>query len=180
MDGTPSGSSTQRSDEQLADRLDSWKAIATYLKRDISTVQRWEKLEKMPVHRHLHGKLGSVYAFRPELDTWWRNRSVRLRHEDDRTATSSATLAPNPVSTPRRQLLPRRWRLIGGVAAVVSATLFYLLTLGRGTTATHPEIRSVAVLPLVNLSGDPTQEYFADGITEALIDGLAQMSVLKT
>jgi hypothetical protein len=44
------------------DRLDSWKKIASYLKRDVSTVQRWERREGMPVHRHLHDKLGSVFA----------------------------------------------------------------------------------------------------------------------
>jgi Tol biopolymer transport system component len=56
------------------DRLDSWKEIAVYLKRDVTTVQRWEKRESMPVHRHLHDKLGSVYAFRSELDVWTRGR----------------------------------------------------------------------------------------------------------
>jgi hypothetical protein len=34
-------------------RLDSWKKIAAYLKRDVSTVQRWERREAMPVHRVL-------------------------------------------------------------------------------------------------------------------------------
>jgi Tol biopolymer transport system component len=56
------------------DRLDSWKEIAAYLKRDVTTVQRWEKRESMPVHRHLHDKLGSVYAFRSELERWTRGR----------------------------------------------------------------------------------------------------------
>lgn len=56
------------------DRLDSWKEIAAYMKRDATTVQRWEKREGMPVHRHIHDKLGSVYAFRTELDAWARNR----------------------------------------------------------------------------------------------------------
>jgi Tol biopolymer transport system component len=56
------------------DRLDSWKEIASYMKRDATTVQRWEKREGMPVHRHIHDKLGSVYAFRTELDAWARNR----------------------------------------------------------------------------------------------------------
>jgi Tol biopolymer transport system component len=60
-------------------RLDSWKDIASYLKRDVSTVQRWEKREGMPVHRHLHDKLGSVYAFPTELDLWWQSRKMRLR-----------------------------------------------------------------------------------------------------
>ena len=40
------------------DRLDSWKEIAAYLKRDVTTVQRWEKREGMPVHRHLHDRMG--------------------------------------------------------------------------------------------------------------------------
>jgi Tol biopolymer transport system component len=56
------------------DRLDSWKEIAAYMKRDATTVQRWEKREGMPVHRHIHDKLGSVYAFRTELDAWASNR----------------------------------------------------------------------------------------------------------
>ncbi len=58
------------------ERLESWKEIAAYLRRDVTTVQRWEKREGMPVHRHLHGKLGSVYAFRADLDAWSRSRSV--------------------------------------------------------------------------------------------------------
>jgi len=57
------------------DRLDSWKQIAVYLNRDVTTVQRWEKREAMPVHRHLHDRMGSVYAFGAELDEWARSRS---------------------------------------------------------------------------------------------------------
>ena len=57
------------------DRLDSWKEIASYLNRDVTTVQRWEKREGMPIHRHLHDKIGSVYASRAELDAWTRSRN---------------------------------------------------------------------------------------------------------
>lgn len=57
------------------DRLGSWKAIAAYVKRDVTTVQRWERREAMPVHRHQHDKRGSVYAFRSELDFWLRDRA---------------------------------------------------------------------------------------------------------
>ncbi|HEX5434278.1 MAG TPA: hypothetical protein VFY05_08570 [Candidatus Angelobacter sp.] len=57
-----------------ADRLDSWKEIATFLRRDVRTVQRWEKKEGLPVYRHQHEKLGSVYAFRPELTAWFTGR----------------------------------------------------------------------------------------------------------
>jgi TolB-like protein/Tfp pilus assembly protein PilF len=58
----------------LADRLDSWKEIASYLRRDVRTVQRWEKKEGLPVHRHLHDKLGSIYAYRNELTEWFTTR----------------------------------------------------------------------------------------------------------
>ena len=61
-----------------ADRLDSWKDVATYLKRDVSTVQRWERREGLPIYRQQHDKLGSVYAFRHEIDAWRTTRSVLL------------------------------------------------------------------------------------------------------
>jgi TolB-like protein len=57
-----------------ADRLDSWKEIASYLRRDVRTVQRWEKKEGLPVYRHLHDKLGSIYAYRNELTDWFNTR----------------------------------------------------------------------------------------------------------
>ena len=43
--------------------LDSWKEIAAYLQRDVSTAMRWEKSEELPVHRHHHSSRASVYAF---------------------------------------------------------------------------------------------------------------------
>src|SRR5436305_1156146 len=57
-----------------AERLDSWKEIASYLRRDVRTVQRWEKKEGLPVYRHLHDKLGSIYAYRNELTQWFTTR----------------------------------------------------------------------------------------------------------
>ena len=59
-------------------RLDSWKEIASYLKRDVTTVRRWEKREGLPVHRHLHDTRDSVYAYTGELDGWWQGRRNHL------------------------------------------------------------------------------------------------------
>ncbi len=61
------------------DRLDSWKEIASYLKREVRTVQLWEKREALPVHRHFHNQLGSVYAFRSEIDAWGKQRASKQR-----------------------------------------------------------------------------------------------------
>lgn len=55
-------------------RLDSWKDIAAYLNRDVRTVQRWEKQEGLPVHRHLHDERSSAYAFTNEIDEWLKDR----------------------------------------------------------------------------------------------------------
>jgi TolB-like protein/Flp pilus assembly protein TadD len=60
------------------DRLDSWKEIASFLKRGVRTVQRWEAQEGLPVHRHHHRKLGSVYALRHEVSSWWESRGRTL------------------------------------------------------------------------------------------------------
>jgi Tol biopolymer transport system component len=76
------------SSRDAADRLDSWKEIASYLRRDVSTVQRWEKREGMPVHRHVHDKLGSVHAFRTELDAWI-SRRLHLGPESTETPDAS-------------------------------------------------------------------------------------------
>lgn len=57
-------------------RLDSWKAIAAYLKRDERTVRRWEK-EGLPVHRHMHVRKASVYAYASEIDRWWKSERGR-------------------------------------------------------------------------------------------------------
>jgi len=79
--GEPS-SDTPPSVSPPEDRLDSWKEIAGYLNRDVTTVQRWEKREGMPVHRHLHDRLGSVFASRTELDSWARSRNLRAAAEN--------------------------------------------------------------------------------------------------
>ncbi len=61
-------------------RLDSWKEIANYLRRGARTVQRWEREQGLPVHRLQHEKLGSVYAYSDELDTWWESRRSTLEN----------------------------------------------------------------------------------------------------
>ncbi len=55
-------------------RLESWKEIAAFLQRDISTVIRWEKHEGLPVRRHHHLSRSSVYAYASELEAWRANR----------------------------------------------------------------------------------------------------------
>ena len=57
-----------------SDRLDSWKEIAVYFRRDVRTVRRWEQSLGLPVHRHRHKRGVSVYAYKTEVDAWWERR----------------------------------------------------------------------------------------------------------
>ena len=70
------------------------------------------------------------------------------------------------------------------VAVIVTVAYFvmpryFVRSDKAGALVVNGAIRSIAVLPLENLSGDPAQEYFADGMTEALINNLAQIRALK-
>lgn len=100
--------------EAPTDRLDSWKDIATYLERDVRTVQRWEQREAMPVHRHLHDKLGSIYAFRSELDAWRRSRQPL---GPGAPPTLTCTAGPRELEPESRELRHRSAEPHGGPPA---------------------------------------------------------------
>ena len=110
--------------DSAADRLDSWKEIAAYLKRDVSTVQRWEKREGMPVQRHLHNKLGSVYAFRTELDAWWLTRSQRLGADEGPVFRSPPGEITSDSRSARASIL---WLALALVAVLSAASLIRVL-----------------------------------------------------
>ena len=55
--------------------LDSWKQIALFLNRNVRTVQRWEKLEGLPVHRHRHQKRCTVSAIQKAVQLWQKSRN---------------------------------------------------------------------------------------------------------
>jgi TolB-like protein/DNA-binding winged helix-turn-helix (wHTH) protein/Flp pilus assembly protein TadD len=93
-----------------------------------------------------------------------------------------------PEDAARRAALQRRWRwaaiALAGVVLVAAAVAFAFNLVGLrdrllALFAGPPRIESIAVLPLENLSGDPDQEYFADGMTDALITNLGKISALR-
>ncbi|HEV2378955.1 MAG TPA: hypothetical protein VG206_04070 [Terriglobia bacterium] len=54
-------------------RLDSWKEIADYLRRDVTTVIRWERSRRLPVHRVPGLGRPAIFAYKEEIDAWVRN-----------------------------------------------------------------------------------------------------------
>jgi TolB-like protein/DNA-binding winged helix-turn-helix (wHTH) protein len=107
--------------------------------------------------------------------------------ESTATAESATAALPaqsptpsSPTTPPATQTAPRRPRLLR-LASIVAACLI-LLTITAWLLATHlhsAPIHSLAVLPLDNLSGDSSQEYFADGMTDELITELARIPNLR-
>ena len=69
-------------------RLDGWKEIAEYLRRTVRTIQRWERDEELPIHRHLHATAATVYAFTNELTEWQRLRSALTTNPNDELQAS--------------------------------------------------------------------------------------------
>ena len=165
------------SDNSPECRLDSWKEIAAFLNRDVTTVQRWEKREGMPVHRHVHDKRGSVYALPEELEAWLRAR----RPEPGSGESTAEPSLPDVIERAANQS-PSRTRFWPALAAIVVLGLFaiaYMVSRSHARGAALPKIHSLAVLPLKNLSGDASQDYLADGMTEALIGRLADIHDLR-
>jgi TolB-like protein/DNA-binding winged helix-turn-helix (wHTH) protein/Flp pilus assembly protein TadD len=112
--------------------------------------------------------------------------------EEVRDRSEAPPMEPGPASEPLRDLQqpatvdasearsrwPLIWTISGIALLLVSASALVTWRLHSGI-APSPMIRSLAVLPLANLSGDPSQDYFSDGMTDELITELGQISDLR-
>jgi Tol biopolymer transport system component len=114
---------TPQSEKGPEDRLDSWKEIAAHLSRDVSTVQRWERREGMPVHRHQHDRMGSVYAFRSELDSWARSRASRTGQDNGNDVSAPDPAVPSNAPSGKRTSIPTKFVAVLAVAAIVLTIL---------------------------------------------------------
>jgi len=98
MDGAAESGQSATLGDLKGSRLESWGEIAAYLKRDVRTVQRWERDEGLPVHRHQHKDRGTVYAFTGEIDRWSEQRSFGPDHRP-RAPTAQPQPEPEPESS---------------------------------------------------------------------------------
>lgn len=162
-------------------RLESWKEIAAYLRRDVRTVQRWEQTDGLPIHRLRRAQRPIPYAYAAELDAWWTGRSdgtPRTEPPESRSQPAHGRLTSLVVATL-------------SIAAIAVAVTVWTAQPQPSTaspsgvsTAPYPEpsapagvappaeTKSVAVLPFVDLTEGMTHEEFADGMAEEIIDRL--------
>jgi TolB-like protein/Flp pilus assembly protein TadD len=178
-------------------RLESWGEIAAYLRREIRTVQRWERYQGLPIRRLLIGKLSSVYAYRSELDKWFRERQPPAENSDEAAekSTNGEIEAQIDISsdgeeqkpdsqTTGSELPPRPWRITRLhititlltliILAAVIPSAFFVFGGHFRPHSTSGKIRLV-VLPFANLSGDPQQDYFSAGLTDEMITQLGRL-----
>jgi tetratricopeptide (TPR) repeat protein len=163
-----------------SDRLDSWKEIAAYLKRDIRTVQRWEKSMALPVRR-LADQQG-VFAYRSDIDSWWRERETKIR-EEEAGHLSDPSESQATATEQRSALFQRRFKLSTILrASLAIALLSVSIALGLLWPKIQDKLRPhtgklvLAVEPFKNLSGDADTQHVAEGMTEEIISRLGKLS----
>jgi hypothetical protein len=165
----------QGGDRRASERLDSWKEIAAYLKREIRTVQRWEKSLGLPIRRlaDQHG----VFAYKSELDTWWRERETKIQEEE-----AEANRRAFPASTPpetvasshiledtaiRGQLSfkPSRYLLFSVALALLLVAIGLRGFWRMARPPTLPCPFAAKIFPRFE-AGDPEAQRIAEGLTE--------------
>jgi adenylate cyclase len=157
--------------------LDSWKEISAYLGRNIRTCQIWERELGLPVHRLDVSPKARVFAYTGELDAW-RDKKGRLPD------TVEPLKGKGNATVSRGKFFSIRKVFAGLGVLALAAALFSAFNVGGSRDRLFGRIlggpiTSVAVLPVENYSGDPDQELLAEGMTDALISGLGQISALE-
>lgn len=183
MEGNPppeTASSASDSLPEVSDRLDSWKEIAAYLHRDVRTVQRWEKAARLPVHRHAATRLRTAYAYRSELDAWWRAQQSGSESSplDIRGVEPAAEPEPEAEQVPfeplRRSPIPRTRSIAAAFVvvglAVASAAIWRVVRAGSADVPPAPAPSlTVLLTKLDDRSADPR---LAGSVEEAISHGI--------
>jgi len=168
-------------------RLESWGEIASYLRRDVRTVQRWERSLELPVRRLHVGKISSVYAYRSELDKWYLERQPpdeptdKPKNPDASTfKTSEAPQTDARQDSDKRKQPAKFWPRVAMMTAVILAIALgirYYPIIIRHYRPTKPgdgKLR-LFVRPFANHSGDPRQSEFINGLTDEIIAQLGRV-----
>jgi TolB-like protein/Flp pilus assembly protein TadD len=168
-------------------RLESWGEIAAHLRRDVRTVQRWERYHGLPVRRLQVGKLATVYAYRSELDKWFLEHQPKPEAEDPHSesitgedvSTELAAFAPgeepgdsnHPKSFGLRKVL-----LAGLILLGVAGGTYLVLHYKRLLTDRPPTKTRLFVRPFANHSGDSKQDEFTEGLTDEINTQLGKIA----
>jgi len=142
--------------------LDSWKEIASYLKRSVSTCHRWEEELGLPIHRLDGTPKAHVFAYADELDQW---RSEKLNHAEI-SEKETGFLRPRKL----------RWLFIstGAVILVVGFGLLVRLFFPPALPPAPLIMPALAVLPFANATEDKTLEPWKTALPDLIVLDLTQ------
>jgi hypothetical protein len=99
-------------------RLDSWKAIAEYLGRDVRTAMRWHANDGLPVHRIGGSRGRAVFAFPDEIDKWLTGRQAVEPAPVERSVAESPVIDPVFPEAPQR-----RYRWPAGIVLLLAIVI---------------------------------------------------------
>src|SRR5437870_3211346 len=170
--------------DEIADRL--WgKDVFVDIDHSINTAVRKIRVvlrDDPEKPRFVETVVGKGYRFAAPVtsDCGVPNVSSEIPQKEQLVPSQSQGIAKSVVPTTQKQTFSTRLLvLLGIVAMVVIVTISLVLTRGGAKGTGSPAIRSLAVLPLKNLSADTTQEYLADGVTEAISGRLSGIHDLR-
>jgi serine/threonine-protein kinase len=186
----------QLKDEKVDRRADLWAAGVVL--HELATGQRpfVGKTATALADKILHAPAPSPQALQPKLSARLADVILKCLDKDAENRYQSAqelavdlrrllaTGAAPVIRSAGQASTKRRAAWVGAIGAVALLGSIWGFNLGGVRDRlldqpTAPRIRSLAVLPLENLSRDPEQDYFADGMTEELIADLSQISALR-
>jgi TolB-like protein/Tfp pilus assembly protein PilF len=183
MPGTPSAPGNPNDPPNDERRLESWGEIASYLRRDIRTVQRWEDYG-LPVRRLVIGKTGQVYAYPSELDAWVRNRQPAPKNDpakSDPPAPRQVT-PPDPRTTPeppKPDPRPKSWRWQAAVGGLVILIILGWVGLARDwfpdSVIVSQRKKLLFVRPFASLPPDADQQLFVKGLKDEMVTQLGRV-----
>jgi TolB-like protein len=143
-----------------SDRLDSWKEISGYLKRDIRTCIRWKNLYSLPVHKiDEKSPYSRVFAYKSEIDKWLKEKSNNKLKES---------------------LLTNKW--IYGILAsvlILSLVIYILLNPSQNSLQSTSNLPTLVVFPIENLEASQNIDYMCEGITNEIVNKLILINDLK-
>jgi TolB-like protein/DNA-binding winged helix-turn-helix (wHTH) protein/Tfp pilus assembly protein PilF len=152
----------------------------------ISTLRKvLEDLQEHPQYIETVPRYG--YRFVAAVKEYGRE-NIEAGLNQELAAPPLRIMEKSPAQVANGEAITGSSRLLLGYVMVPALSLVLLavaivwvsrFNVGQGKTRNMAPIRSLAVLPLANLSGDPSQEYLADGLTEELITDLAQIKSLQ-
>lgn len=145
------------------DILDSWKEICIYLDRNIRTCQRWETDLGLPVHRfNVNSPKSKVFAYKSEIDKWLQERS-------------------NCKEIQKKSIFENRLIVSGLVFASAFILIIFTFSFFSGRTTSYPSsvVYSLAFIPFESLNSPESDEYFAESVSNELIDNISKTGKLN-